>query len=129
MLIYQIIQIQNTPDNLAFGLDCTTPSERTALQNRLRELSTKGILYYRKDQSIYEFKQSEGADIDHLVAAYINNPENVPNNLAAELNELVPLDRKNDLYLEAKDYNLLYGEDKRLERRFVRHILTRWSPR
>jgi len=122
MLIYQIIQIQNTPDNLAFGLDCTTPSERTALQNRLRELSTKGILYYRKDQSIYEFKQSEGADIDHLVAAYINNPENVPDNLAAELNELVPLDRKNDLYLEAKDYNLLYGEDKRLERRFVRAI-------
>lgn len=122
MLIYQIIQIQNTPDNLAFGLYCTTPSERTALQNRLRELSTKGILYYRKDQNIYEFKQSEGADIDQLVAAYINNPENVPNNLAAELNELVPLDRKTDLYLEAKDYNLLYGEDKRLERRFVRAI-------
>src|SRR6266487_3808196 len=122
MLIYQIIQIQNTPDNLAFGLDYTTPSERTALQDRLRELSTKSILYYRKDQNIYEFKQSEGADIDHLVAAYINNPENVPDNLAAELNALVPLDRKTDLYLEAKDYNLPYGEDKRLERRFVRAI-------
>ncbi len=122
MLIYQIIQIQNTQENMTFGLDCKTPFERTALENRLRELSTKGILYYRKDQNIYEFKQSEGADIDHLVAAHINNPENVPDNLAAELNELVPLDRKNDLHLEAKDYNLPYGEDKRLERRFVRAI-------
>ena len=122
MLIYQIIQIPNTPENLQFGLNLTRSAERGNLQNRLNELAAKGILYHIRDKNIYEFKQSTGIDIDLLVEAYIHSPENMPTNLAAELNELVPLDRKSELYLEAKDYNQSYSEDKRLERRIVRAL-------
>jgi hypothetical protein len=121
MLIYQICQIAVKPENLAFGLYLTNPAEKASLQHRLDELSSKGIIYHLKDQNIYEFKQSAGADIDHLVEAYIRVPGHIPGNIAAELRELVPLN-KNELYLEAKDYNQSYGEDKRLERRMVRAI-------
>lgn len=121
MLIYQIIQIPNTLENLVFGLYCITPNEKDALHNRLRELATKGVLYHRKDLDVYEFKQSGGADIDQLVARYIANPDHLPSNIAAELNVLVPLDKK-DAYLEAKDYNSPFSEDKRLERRFIRAV-------
>src|SRR5260370_41369017 len=119
MLIYQIIQIPNTPENLQFGLYLTAAAERRSLQNRLSELAAKGILYHIRDKNIYEFKQSIGVDLDHLVEAYVHNDANMPTNLAAELNELVPLDRKSEFYLEGKDSNLSYGEDKRLERRIV----------
>ena len=121
MLIYQVIQIPNTPTNLAFGLYCITQVEKDALYNRLDELARKGVLYHRKDLDIYEFKQSGGADIDQLVAQYVTNPDHLPSNIAAELNILVPLDKK-DLYLEAKDYNSSFSEDKRLERRFIRAV-------
>jgi len=121
MLIYQICQIPTKPENLEFGLYLTTSVEKASLQHRLNELSSKGIIYHIKEQNIYEFKQSDGADIDHLIEAYIRSSEHVPSNIAAELRELVPL-TKNDLYLEAKDYNQWYGEDKRLERRLVRAV-------
>ena len=121
MLIYQIIQIANTPTNLAFGLYCVTSTEKEALYNRLRELAARGVLYHRKDLDVYEFKQSGGADIDQLVARYIADPDHLPSNIAAELNVLVPFDKK-DGYLEAKDYNSPFSEDKRLERRFIRAV-------
>ncbi len=121
MLIYQIVQIENKLDNLLFGLYLTTPSERKSLQNCLRELTEKGILYYVKDQDIYEFKQHKAANLDHLVDEYKRSPDHMPTNLAAELNILVPLDKR-EQYLDAKDYNQFCNEDKRLERRFVRAI-------
>ncbi len=121
ILIYEIIQIPNTPENLQFGLYCTAQTEKTALKNRLQYLRDKGILYYLKDKNIYEFKQSTGIDLDNLVETYVRSPENMPSDIVAELNDLIPLG-KGELYLEAKDYNLAFNEDKRLERRFVRMI-------
>ena len=63
----------------------------------------------------------KAANLDFLIAEYKRNPDHMPVNLAVELNTLVPLDKK-ELYLEAKDYNQSYNEDKRLERRFIRAI-------
>lgn len=122
MLIYQIIGVPNTQENLQFGLYCSTHGEREALENRLRTLTSKHILYQLKDTKVYEFKQSRGTDIEQLIEDYIQKPENMPANIVAELSALVPLDKKTELYLEAKDYNLHYGEDKRLENRFARAV-------
>ena len=121
MLIYQFVQVPNKPNNLQFGLYLTTSSEYKNLQNRLQDLAAKGILYYLKDQDIYEFKQSKAANLDFLIEEYKRNPDHMPINLAAELNGLVPLDKK-EQSLDAKDYNQAYSEDKRLERRFIRAI-------
>jgi hypothetical protein len=122
MLIYEIIQVPNRPDNLIFGLYRTTAAERSELQSRLDELAQKGVLYFDKNTSSYEFKKSKSVDLDRLIEEYKQDARNIPTNLVKELVELVPLDRRSELYMEAKDYNQAFGEDKKLERRLVRPV-------
>lgn len=116
MLLYEIVGIPNRADNLQFGLYLTQP-EQQELKHRVKSLVEKGILYHNKDTSVYEFKNAGGADLDLMIERYIKETENHPANLVAELNTLAPL---KDIYWEAKNYNLPYSEDKRLERRIVR---------
>ena len=120
MLIHEIIGVPNRADNLNFGLYCHTQSERDALANLLKELVKRDVLYPIKETGVYEFKTSTAFDFDRRVDEWKNDPKNQPQNIVAELNDLVPLNAKNELYLEAKDYNSPYSEDKRLERRLVR---------
>ncbi len=119
MLVYEIIGKPNRFDNLAFGLYCSTHSERDELANRLNALATHNVLFYIKEKGVYEFKKSVGINLDTMIETWIKNPANAIQNAVVELNELVPLD-KNSQYLEAKGYNLQYSEDKQLLRRFVR---------
>ena len=116
MLVYEIIGIPNRADNLRFGLYLTQP-EQQELSHRVNSLVEKGILYFNKDTSVYEFKNAGGADLEGWIERYIKDSQNHPTNLVAELNTLVPLKEQ---HLEAKNYNLPYSEDKRLERRIVR---------
>jgi hypothetical protein len=120
VLIYEIVGVPVSFDNLQFGLYRTTEGERAELHNRLARLSEKGVLYYVKDAGVYEFKKSSSIDLDRLIESYKQDPEHEPSDLVAELNLLVPFDKRTDSYLEAKDYNQSFGEDKRLERRLVR---------
>jgi hypothetical protein len=120
MLVYEIINKPNRLDNLAFGLYCTTEAERKELKNRLDVLIEKNVLYYNKENGVYEFKRSTAVNIDSLIEDYVKNPANEPHNIVAELETLVPLGK--DVYFEAKDYNATYSEDKRLERRLVRAV-------
>jgi energy-coupling factor transporter ATP-binding protein EcfA2 len=125
MLIYDLINTSDRPmpnrvENLIFGLYCATESEKMEVRNRLKQLTERGILYFDRDTGVYEFKRSKSIDLDRLVDEYKKEPKNQPVDLVVELNLLVPLSGKDDVYLEAKDYNLAYSEDKRLERRLVR---------
>jgi len=120
MLVYQIIGIENNEMNLRFGLYCSNQAEQRQLENRLRELTNKNILYFNRDQGgVYEFKQSSGIDLDRMVDEYSRNSENWSQNFVVELKQHAPLGR-NELFLEAREYNAQYNQDKRLERRFVR---------
>ena len=121
MLIYDIILIPTTLANLLAGLNCTTQAEKAEVENRLLELSNKSILYYAKETHVYEFKKSSAVDLDRLIEQYKQNSANIPTNIAAELSYLAPLG-KNEEYLEAKDYNIQFSEDKRLKRRIVRAV-------
>jgi len=116
MLVYEIVGIPNRADNLQFGLYLTA-AEQQELKHRVKSLVEKGVLYQNKDTLVYEFKSAGGADLDGMIDSYIKDTQHHPANLVAELNNLVPL---KDAALEAKNYNLPYSEDKRLERRIVR---------
>jgi len=120
MLIYEIVQVPSRLENLIFGLYRTTATERSELQGRLEELAKKGVLYFDKNTGSYEFKKSKSVDLDRLIDEYKQEFKNIPANIVAELSTLVPLDKKSELYMEAKDYNQPFGEDKKLERRLVR---------
>ncbi len=117
MLVYEIIGVRVSYENLQFGLH---DAESGELRNRLARLSEKGVLYHAREAGVYEFKKSSSVDLDRLIETYMRDPANEPGDIVAELNLLVPFDRRTGAYLEAKDYNQPFTEDKRLERRMVR---------
>ena len=119
MLVYEIIGKQNRFDNLSFGLYCTTQAERDILKSRMEALIAKNVLYLVKETGVYEFKRSKAVNLDAMIETWVKHPANLPQNVVAELNELVPLDRDTQ-YVKANGYNLQYSEDKQLLRRFVR---------
>ena len=118
MLVYEIAGLANTADNLAFGLYCEDDEERSRMDNRLAALVKEKTLF-RATTGVYEFRRSEAADFETMIEEYKADPENQPADLAQEVVELVPLG-KGEQWLEAKNYNLPYDEDRRLWRVFVR---------
>ena len=117
LLMYEISKVAPTFENLAFGLYCETPAEKSQLQNRLEALAEQKILF-QSPTGIYEFRRSEAADFESLIEGYKSDPDNIPKDLAAEVMSLVPLGRGGG-WLEAKNHNQPYDEDKRLMRIFA----------
>jgi len=119
MLVYEIAGVNISPDNLAFGLYLVTDRQKEALNNRLESLRRQQVIFRHPTSGHYEFRRSEAQDFESMIETYISDPENQPEDLAKEMVELVPL-KKGEQWLEAKDYNLPYDEDKRLLRVFLR---------
>jgi hypothetical protein len=117
LLIYEISKIAPTFENLAFGLYCESPAEKSQLQNRLDTLVNQKILF-QSPTGIYEFRRSEATDFKSLIDQYKADPDNVPQDLAEEVVGLVSLGRGGK-WLEAKNHNQPYDEDKRLLRVFA----------
>lgn len=117
LLVYEISKIAATLDNLTFGLYCEAPDDKKALQNRVTALVKQKVLF-QSATGIYEFRRSEATDFEALIDQYKADPENAPANLAEEVVTLVALGRGGE-WLEAKTYNQLYTEDKRLRRIFA----------
>jgi hypothetical protein len=118
LLVYEIAGVANNADNLAFGLYCESEEERVRLDNRLAALVKDKVLF-RSAAGVYEFRRSEAADFEAMVEEYKADPANQPADLAQEVVELVPLGKEGQ-WLEARNYNGTYDEDKRLLRAFVR---------
>jgi hypothetical protein len=70
------------------------------------------VLYLDKD--VYELIPSGRQDVDRLVNQYKANPDNHISNILLAFDEFVPL-KRDEVFLEAKDYNATYSEDKRLK--------------
>ena len=61
-----------------------------------------------------ELVRGDRKDVQRLVDQFKANPDNRPTNLLQNFLELNPL-RGDEVYLEAKDYNASFSEDKRLK--------------
>jgi hypothetical protein len=117
MLVYDLIGIHTSLENITFGLNIS-PNERSVIESQLEELARFGIVHRNPTTKLYEFRRSDIFDVDQAVEEYKRSEGDKLGNLAVELNNLVPLKRK-DQYLEAKAYNTQSNEDKRLDRRIV----------
>ena len=106
---YPIINIQ---ENVHFGLNAVTDSEKEEVNNRLDFLCNKGILY-KNEKQVYEFRKSDIQDITQMVISFKQDPGNIPEDIKSKFFEYMPL-KKDELFLEAKNYNTTYDEDKRL---------------
>lgn len=118
MLVYEIAEVPITVENLVFGLYCDEDAERARVENRLAALVADRALY-RSTTGLYEFRRSEAADFEAMIEEYKADPANLPADLAHEVLTLVPLGR-GEQWLEAKNYNVPFDEDKRLLRVLVR---------
>lgn len=116
MLVYSLIDIPNAVDNIAFGL-YAPQSQRASIENRIKDLHARRVIY-QNPNGIVEFRRSDVVDVDKLVEEFSRERGEQPLNIPYEMGELVPLSRS-EKYVEAKEYDQAYNEDKRIERRFV----------
>ena len=123
---------------LGTGLFLTTQPERQKLIGRLETLRSKGILYRNLLTGAYDFRSANSVDIERMIEEYKEDPDNLPTNLASELQggvavaqswpdrkELARPERagapgKNEEWIEARGYNTTYQEDRRAAWVFVR---------
>lgn len=117
MLVYNLIGIHTSLENIAFGLNASH-DEKPVIESQLEELAKFGIVHRNPTTKLYEFRRSDIFDVDRAIEDYKRAEGDKLGNLAVELNDLVPLKRK-DQYLEAKAYNAQHNEDKRLDRRII----------
>jgi hypothetical protein len=121
MLINEIISnqdapITNTSQNIAFALDAVSDDEKAQVEERLRLLSESGVIFNNK--GVYELTRSDRKDISRLVEQYKANPDNRPENLLASFLAFNPL-KPVEQFLDSKEYNDTFNEDKRLKAMFV----------
>lgn len=109
-------QIVNTIQNIEFALDAVSTDEKNQVETRLELLCNAGILF--RNHEVYELVRSDRKDVTRFVDQYKANPANHPTNLLQDFQKYCPL-RSDEVYLEAKDYNAQYSEDKRLKVCFV----------
>ena len=93
MLIYDLIGVHNSLENLAFGLN-VQPAERPALDAQLAELVKFGVVHRNPVTKLYEFRRSDLFDVDSAVEEYKREEGDKLGNLAVELDTLAPLSKK-----------------------------------
>jgi len=106
------VPITNTEENIFFSLNMVLEDEKQMVRDRLNKLCQAGILYNNK--GVYELTSAERKDVERIIVQYKANPDNRPSNLLQTFLTFNPL-KSDERYLEAKDYNGQYQEDKRLK--------------
>jgi len=117
ILLYELCGKPATLENIQFGLYCLSGSEKTAVKKQLAALEKAGAVYLRKTTKTYELCASEGQDPITLVDQIADAPETHEKATIPELLKQAGFEEK---FLVANQWNLAFGEDKRLKRVFVR---------
>ena len=117
VLIYSLCGQPTTLESLQFGCYCTTNAEKSNVKKLLGELTLAGAIYLRKPSNTYELCATEGQDPFTLIESFANLAET---DEKATVEELLRHAGPVDDFLVAKQWNLTFGEDKRLRRKFVR---------
>ncbi len=116
ILLYQLCNIPTSPDNIFFGYYGLN-AQRKTFDKQIKKLDKMGAVFYRKQSNTYELAAVGGEDPYDLIDRYVDDPEKHPADLVRAFVEEAG-DKKELTYLEAKQYNLTYNEDKRLLRVF-----------
>ena len=117
MLIFEIVsndanQILSKHENICFALNYFSTTEKEAIKSRLDKLTNAGIIY-RNPNQYYEFRRTDAVDIMRLLEDYKTDPENQPKDILDVFRNDIWSKHQTE-FLEAKNYNLDYSEDKRL---------------
>ena len=118
ILIYSLCQVPTTAENIQFGLYAISPAEKKPVENSLKEMHKGGVVFLRPQSKTYELAVGTGEDPMDLIDQYMADTSKHPSDTAAEF--LREAGAKLDLdFMEAKNFNLPFSDDKRLGTRFV----------
>ena len=118
ILLFQLCKIPTNAENIFFGL-YGLKSEKKMFEKQLKQLDKMGAVFYRKQSNTYELAAASGEDPYDLIDRYIEDTGKHPDDMVKSF--LEEAGEKNEInFLEAKQYNLTYTEDKRLLRVFKR---------
>lgn len=119
IILYNLCQIPTNLENIQFGLYCLSPTEKSQIKKYLYDLVKNGTLFLRQQSKTYELAASIGEDPYGLIERYIADTKLHPMDIVAAF--LEEAGKKSLLnFIDAKGYNLPFGEDKRFQTRFVR---------
>jgi len=119
ILLYQLCNIPTNRENVLFGLYCLTRAEEKAVEHDLKHLTKVGTLFFRKQSETYELAAATDEDVYTLVDRYVSDPSLHPDDLLAVFCEEAGAAKGGD-FLESKQYNMYFNEDKRFKIRFAR---------
>ena len=119
ILLYQLCQIPTDLENIQFGLYCLTKAEQKQIENHLKYLTKCGSVFYRQQSKTYELAVGTGEDPYDLIERYLQDESLHPTDMVDTFLKVAG-EGQDIEFLEAKQYNLHFNEDKRFERYFVR---------
>ena len=119
ILLYQLCQIPTNLDNIQFGFYCLTKSENKEVERHLNHLVKAGALFFRQQSKTYELALGTGEDPYDLIDRYLNDTSLHPEDPVKTLLETAGSQSELE-FLQAKQYNLHFNEDKHLKRYFVK---------
>lgn len=115
ILIYQLCGIPANLETLQFGRYALAKSEKKNVETQLKFLVNSGALFFRQQSNTYELAVSGTEDPYDLISRFMKNanlhPKDVVGALLSEAGETA-----SPSFLEAKQHNLHFSEDKRLLR-------------
>lgn len=88
MLIYHLLEVSVTEENIYFGLNIKLESQREEIKKVIVNLVKYGVIYYKKTTESFEFKQSDLLDVDGIIAEYIRDNKTNNINIVDELKKL-----------------------------------------
>ncbi len=120
VLLYQLCTpaISTSLENIKFGMYCIGKVEEKQVETHLKYLTKVGALFVRPQSDTYELAIGSGDDPIMLIERYRKDTKLHPVDMLAAFLEEAP-DHDELEYLEAKQYNLHFSEDKRFFRRFA----------
>ena len=120
ILLYQLCNpsIPPSAETIKFGMYCISKAEEKQIETQLKFLTKAGALFYREQSATYELAIGSGDDPYILIERFLKDTSQHPVDMLGALLEEAP-DAAEIEFLEAKQYNLHFNEDKRFLRRFV----------
>ena len=119
ILIYQLCNVPTSLENIQFGFYCLNTAEKNQIKRNLNELVKSGALFLRQQSKTYELAASVGEDPYDLIERYVADTKLHPADMVSAFIEEACGKHRAD-FMDAKGYNLPFGEDKRFRTRFVR---------
>jgi len=119
ILLYLLCQIPTQLENIQFGFYCLTKTENKEIEKHLNYLLKTGAIFFRQQSKTYELAVGTGEDPYELIDRYLKDTSLHPEDMVKAFLDTAGSPAELE-FLEAKQYNLHFNEDKRFKKYFVR---------